>query len=108
MSKRMNVAEMLAKLRSNDLDYGDQQAAAEALEALIGEKKELRRQQLQRWIMEAQQDYQRRIEPWVKELGDIALCDPPKPVELPDGRTAQYIGPLPTWTPDGIKMPRAR
>src|SRR5258708_775970 len=64
------------------------------------ESKENRRRELHEKIAAARREYETRIEPWIKELSDIALCDPPEPVVLNDGRIMEYIGPLPTWEPE--------
>lgn len=53
----------------------------------------------------AMQAFQDEIAPWVKELSDIELCKPAKPIVLADGRVMRYVGPVATWTPDGITMP---
>jgi hypothetical protein len=66
--------------------------------------KEVRRRQLIGLIESAKADYFRAIEPWVQELSAIAMTDPPPPVVLPDGRVMEYIGPLPEWTPDGMRF----
>lgn len=53
--------------------------------------------ELIRSVQEAQREYQRKIEPYIKELAGIRACRPPPPVVLPDGRVFQYTGPLPVW-----------
>jgi hypothetical protein len=67
-----------------------------------------RERELKRLIAECHHRHQtafmQETEAWRKELADIALCKPPEPVILPDGRLMTYIGPPPTWTPDGLKM----
>lgn len=49
-------------------------------------------------IKEAQQRYCEAIEPFIKELAQIAACEPPAPFVLPDGTAMVYVGPLPEWT----------
>lgn len=68
------------------------------------ESMENRERELHQKIGAARREFERAIEPYIKELADIGLCKPPAPVTLPDGRVASYIGPLPIWEPDGLKM----
>lgn len=59
--------------------------------------KEDRRRELHLQIDALRKEYQRKVDPLVKELADIAATEPPPPVVLPDGRVMQYVGPLPEW-----------
>lgn len=62
-----------------------------------------------RWLLEqitlARQRYEREIEPFIKELSDIAFCEPPAPVPMPDGRVLHYVGPLASWNGGKVIAP---
>lgn len=81
-------------------------AFAQAIANGRRESMENRERELKGRIAAAQRECMERIQPWIKELSDIGLCRPPEPITMPDGRVATYVGPLPTWEPDGLKMPR--
>lgn len=86
----------------------DQRVMLRELAQLIAngrrESMENRERDLRRKVSDAQREFHERVQPWIKELSEIGLCKPPEPVTLPDGRIATYVGPLPTWEPDGLKM----
>lgn len=75
------------------------------MEERMAETMHKRKAELIDLIKDAKRRYMAECEPWVKELGEIAMCEPPPPIVLPDGRVYVYTGPRAVWTPDGIKAP---
>jgi hypothetical protein len=47
-------------------------------------------------LIQAQQDLQRRLAPFIAELSHLELRKPQKPIQLPDGRVFTYTGPTAT------------
>jgi hypothetical protein len=105
-----DAREFIRKLWPQGIEGADEIAhdMAQAIANGRRESMENRRRELHEKIAAARREYETRLEPWIKELTNISLCDPPKPVALGDGRIMRYVGPLPTWEPDGLKMDERR
>lgn len=59
-------------------------------------------------INELRMEYEARCKPLFDELRKIEDCEGPKPIHLLDGRVMSYVGPVATWTPEGIKYDELR
>lgn len=59
-------------------------------------------------INELRKEYEAKCKPLFDELRKIEDCEGPKPIHLLDGRVMSYVGPLATWTPEGITYDELR